>query len=136
MVFVPSSIVSKVTLQDLTRFEAVLGLQRREAVDRSCLDTNHVLVTVLGGKVADGLHALLPRVPDHSVLQVVPDNVEAGLAVLQDRGRVLLEGLVHAVGLAGDLQLGSGRFVFCRVEDFVNVSGAGETGYFDLRDVL
>lgn len=80
---------------------------------------------------------LLPWVPDNSVLEVIPDDVEAGLAVHDNGGRILLDILVNAVDWAFDAEIVGGRLVFGSVEDLVNVCySASETGDLDLRDVL
>lgn len=74
----------QVTLERLTGLKAILGLEGDPAVDCTSLDTDHVLVTVLGFKVGDSLGTLLPRVPDDSILHVVSDDIQTRLVVDED----------------------------------------------------
>lgn len=122
--FSSATAISQVALQRLTGLEAVLGLEGDPAVDGASLDTDHVLVAVLGFKVGNGLGTLLPGVPDDGVLHVVSDDVQTRLVVDEDRGCVLGEGLVDAVDGAFDAELVALGVVLGCVEDLVNVSDA------------
>lgn len=114
----------QVALEDLASLEAILSFKGDPAVDSTCLDTDHVLVAVLGLEVGNGLGTLLPRVPNNSVLHVVSDDIEAGLVVDEDGGGVLGEGLVDAVDGALEAEFVTLGIVFSSVEDLVNVSDA------------
>lgn len=72
---------SNMALEDLTGLEAILCLKGSPSTDGACLDTQHLLVAVLGSIVANGLSTLLPGVPDNSVVEVVSDDVVAWLSV-------------------------------------------------------
>lgn len=123
-------------LHKLSSLETILCLERGPAADGTRLDTHHLLVAVLGSIIADALSSLLPWIPDDGVLEIIPSDIEAGLAIDEDRGGVLLEVLVNAVDLAGDGEFVRGRVVLSTVEDFVVVLYASKTGDLDLGDVL
>jgi hypothetical protein len=126
----------QVALEDLTSLEAILSLKGDPAVYSASLDTDHLLVAVLGLKVSNGLSTLSPRVPDNGILHVVSDDVETGLVVDEDGGRVLSEGLVDAVDGAFDAEVVALGVVFGGVEDLVDVSDARQASDLDLGDVL
>lgn len=114
----------QVALEDLASLKAILSFKGDPAVNSTSLDTDHVLVAVLGLEVGNGLGALLPRVPNNSVLHVVSDDIEAGLVVDEDGGGVLGEGLVDAVDGALEAEFVTLGIVLSSVEDLVNVSDA------------
>lgn len=131
------SILSKMALEKLTSFENwVSTFQRLPAIDCTSLDADHVLVSVLGREVANGLRALLPRIPDDSVLKIVPDHIKGWLAIHKDGGSILLQGLVHAVGLSLEFELVTRSGEFRLVEELVIVLRACETSNGDLGNVL
>lgn len=74
----------QIALEDLTSLETVLSLKGDPAIDSASLDTDHLLVAVLGFKVGNGFGAFSPRVPDDGVLHVVSDDVQTGLVVDED----------------------------------------------------
>jgi hypothetical protein len=74
----------QIALEDLTSLETVLSLKSNPAVDCTSLDTNHLLVAVLGLEVGNGFGAFSPRVPDDGVLHVVSDDIQARLIVDKD----------------------------------------------------
>ena len=84
------------TLKRLTR------LQLLPPINRTDLHTNHVLVSVLRLEVTHALRLLDPGIPDDAVFKIVADDVQARLAVLEDRCRGLLDRLVDAVSFAGN----------------------------------
>lgn len=124
------------TLDDLSALENLPWLQLRPPIHRPDLHTHHVLVPIFWLEVAHRLGLLDPRIPRYGVLEVVALDVEAGFAVVQDRGRVLLNRLVDAVDFAGDAEVGGRLLVFGCVEDFVDVGGAAEARDGGAGDVL
>lgn len=114
----------QITLENLTGLKAVLSLKSNPAVDSASLDTNHLLVAILGLKVGNGFGAFSPRVPDDGVLHVVSDDIEAGLVVDEDGSCVLGEGLVDAVDGAFDAEVVALGVVLGGVEDLVDVPDA------------
>jgi hypothetical protein len=123
-------------LANHTTLEGVTRLKLLPPVHSTNLDTDELLVRILRPEIGRGLRLLDPRVPHNGVFEVVANDVEAGLAVLKHGGGVLLDGLVDAVGLAGDLDGRVGLRVFGGVEDLVGVGCAAETVDLDLGDVL
>jgi hypothetical protein len=111
-------------LRDHATLKSLSALKLLPPVHSSNFNANELLVRILGPEIRHSLRLLDPRVPHNGVFEVVADDVEAGLAVLQHGGGVLLDGLVDAVGLAGDLDRRVGLRVFGCVEDFVGVGGA------------
>jgi hypothetical protein len=106
------------------------------AIHSSNLNADHLLVAIVWREVTHGLCLLDPRVPGDCVLDVVADDIEAGLAVLEDGGCVLWDRLVDAVDFARELE-GIVLLLVCAcVEDLVDVFGAGQAGDADLGDVL
>lgn len=89
-------------LNNHAALERVTRVQLLPPIDRTHFHTHHVLVPVLRLEVSHAFCLLDPRVPDYGVDQVVADHIESWLAVLQDRGGVLLDGGVDAICLAGD----------------------------------
>lgn len=75
---------SNVALDKLSSLETILCLERGPAADGTRLDTHHLLVAVLGSIIADALSSLLPWIPDDGVLEVIPNDIEAGLAIDED----------------------------------------------------
>jgi len=114
----------EITLENLTSLKAILSLKSNPAVDSASLDTNHLLVAILGLKVGNGFGAFSPRVPDDGVLHVVSDDIEAGLVVDEDGSCVLGEGLVDAVDGAFDAEVVALGVVLGGVEDLVDVPDA------------
>jgi hypothetical protein len=127
---------SQMALADHAALESVTRLKLLPSVDSTDLNANELLVRILRPEIGHCLCLLDPRVPHHGVFEVVADDVEAGLAVLQHGGGVLLDGLVHTVGLAGDLDRRVGLSVFGGVEDLVGVGCAAQAVDLDLGDVL
>lgn len=128
---------SQIALDELASFEHwITTFQGLPSIDRSNLDTDHVLVSVLGGEISDCLCALFPRVPDYRVLQVISDDVEAWLAIYEDRCSVLLERFVDSVCLTLDLEFVPGSVVFGHVENFVIIPRTCEASDSDFIDVL
>jgi hypothetical protein len=123
-------------LADHAALESVACLKLLPSVDGTNLDTNELLVRILRPQIGHGLRLLDPRVPHDSIFEVVADDIEAGLAVLQHGGGVLLDGFVDAVGLAGDLDRRVGLRVFGGVEDLVGVGRGAQAVDLDLGDVL
>lgn len=126
----------QIALQHLTSFKAILCLKRNPAIDRASLNADHLLPAVLGLKVGNSLRALLPRVPDNGVVDVISDDVETRLVVDEDRSGVLLEAFVDTVDLAFEAEFVAWGVVFGGVEDFVDVSETCEAGDLDFGDVL
>jgi hypothetical protein len=126
----------QITLKNLTSLKAILSLQSNPTINSASLDTNHLLVTILGLEISDGFGAFSPWVPDDGVLHVVSDDIETGFVVYEDGGCVLREGLVDAVDGAFDAEVVALGVVLGGVEDFVCVSDAGEAGDLDFGDVL
>jgi hypothetical protein len=126
----------QIALEDLASLEAILSLKGDPAIDSASLNTDHLLVAVLGLEVGNGLGTLPPRVPDDGVLHVVSDDIQTGLIVDKDRGCVLREGLVDTVDGAFDAELVALGVVLGGVEDLVCVSDAGQAGDLDLGNVL
>lgn len=71
-------------LEHLTCLEAVLSFKGDPAIDSTSLNTDHVLVAILGLEVGNGFGTLLPGVPDDGVLHVVSDDIQARLVVNKD----------------------------------------------------
>jgi hypothetical protein len=126
----------QITLENLTSLKAILSLQSDPTINSASLDTNHLLVTILGLKVGNGFGAFSPWVPDDGVLHVVSDDIETGFVVDEDGGCVLRERLVDAVHGAFDAEVVALGVVLGGVEDLVCVSDAREAGDLDFRDVL
>lgn len=112
---------SEMALHNLPTLEDIPWLELLPPIHRTHLYTNEMLVCVLGLEIRHRLILLNPRIPYHSILEVVPGDVEARLAVRGDGGRVLFDGLIHTVGLAGDGEGRRGLRVLGSVEDFVDV---------------
>lgn len=123
-------------LRNHTTLERLTCLQLLPSIDRTNLHADELLVRILRPEVGGGLRLLNPRVPHNGVFEVVADDVEEGLAVLEHRGSVLLDGLVDAVGLAGDLDGRVGLRVLGCVQDLVGVGGGAEAVDLKLCDVL
>ena len=111
-------------LSNHAALEGLAGLQLLPSVDSADLHADESLVRILRPEISGGLGLCDPRVPHDGVFEVVAGDVEEGLAVLQHGGGVLLDGLVDAVGLAGDLDRRVGLSVFGCVEDLVGVGCA------------
>ena len=71
----------EMTLKDLPALKGITGLQLLPTVDGTRLHTDHVLVAVLGLKVADAVRLLNPGIPDDGVLQIVTNHIETWLAI-------------------------------------------------------
>jgi hypothetical protein len=127
---------SKVALGDHAALKGLASLQLLPSVDSANLDADEPLVRILGPEVGGGLGLCDPRVPHDGVFEVVAGDVEEGLAVLQHGGGVLLDGLVDAVGLAGDGDGGVGLGVFGGIEDLVSVGSGAKAVDLELGDVL
>ena len=127
---------SKVALCNHATLKGLAGLQLLPSIDSADLHADKSLVSILGPEVGGSLGLRDPRVPHDGVFEIVAGDVEEGLAVLQHGGGVLLDGLVDAVGLAGDLDGGIGLGVLGSIEDFVGVSCGAETVDLELGDVL
>ena len=127
---------SKVALGNHAALESVASLQLLPSVDSANLHADESLVRILGPEVGGSLGLCDPRVPHNGVFEVVTGDVEEWLAVLQHRGGVLLDGLVDAVGLAGDGDGGIGLSVLGCIEDLVSVGSGAETVDLELGDVL
>lgn len=121
----------------LRALEGVPSLQRLPALHAARLDADHVLVAILGRKVADPGSLLRPRVPHHEVGQVVADDREDGLAALGDLDWLTgaLGRRVDAICLAGDGDAGRLGLGLQRV-DLVDILGGVEALDRDLRDIL
>ena len=127
---------SKIALHDLTSRPSILAIKRLPSVDSAHLHTDHVLVSVLWREVAHAGCFGLPWVPNHGILQVLPDHVERWLSVDLDRGGVLLDRLVDAVYLSSEADLIALRTVLRCIEHLVDVLCACETGDCGLGDIL
>jgi hypothetical protein len=103
---------SQMALANHTTLEGVTRLKLLPPVHSTNLDTDELLVRILRPEIGRSLRLLDPRVPHNGVFEVV---------VLKHGGGVLLDGLVDAVGLAGDLDGRVGLRVFGGVEDLVGV---------------
>jgi hypothetical protein len=121
---VPCSSCLQVALEDLTSLKAILSLKSDPAVDSTSLNTDHLLVTILGLEVSNGFGTFSPRVPDDSVLHVVSDNIETRLVIDEDGGCILSERLVDTVDGAFDTELVALGVVLGGIEDLVDVSDA------------
>lgn len=130
------TVPQSVSLENLTALKGLARLERLPTFYGSDLDAHHVLIAILGLEVAHALRLLNPGVPDHAVLEVVADDVEGGLAVLHDGGRVLWNFLVDTIDFAGNGQAGCRLLVFGRIEDLVDVCHAAEAIDLDLGDIL
>lgn len=119
------------SLKDLPGLKSILRLKRNPPVHSPRLHTNHPLEPVFRREITHPLGRRLPRIPNNSIGEVIPRDVEVGFSVDEDAGGVLFEGLVDAVDFAVYKKLGCG-IVFGTVEDFVVVFDACETGDFDL----
>lgn len=128
--------VSKVAFGNHAALKGLTSLQLLPSIDGTDLHANESLVRVLGPEVGGGLRLFDPGVPHDGVFEVVADDVEEGLAVLQHGGGVLLDGLVDAVGLAGDLDGRVGLGMLSCVEDFVDVVGGAEAVDLEFGNVL
>jgi len=126
----------QVAFGDHATLESVTCLKLLPSVDGTNFDADELLVRIFRPEVGHGLRLLDPRVPHDGVFEVVADYVEAGLAVLQHGGGVLLDGLVDAICLAGDLDGRVGLRVLGSVENLVGVGCAAQAVDLDLRDVL
>ena len=115
---------SQMALRNHTTLESLATLKLLPSVLSANLDADELLVCILRPEISHGLRLFDPGVPHDGVFEVVTDDIEAGLAVLQHGGGVLLDGLVDAVGLAGDLDRRVGLSVFGCVEDLVGVGCA------------
>lgn len=71
----------EMTLEDLAALKGITGLQLLPTIDGTRLHTDHILVAVLGLKIADAIRLLNPRVPDDGILQIVTNHIEPRLAV-------------------------------------------------------
>ena len=71
----------EMALEDLPALEGITGLQLLPTIDGTRLHTDHILVAVLGLKIADAIRLLDPRVPDDRILQIVTNHIETRLAV-------------------------------------------------------
>jgi hypothetical protein len=127
---------SQMALRNHAALESLTTLKLLPPIHSTNFNADELLVRILRPKISHGLRLLNPRVPHNGVFEVVADDVEARLAVLQHGGGVLLDGLVDAVGLAGDLDRRVGLSVFGCVEDFVGVGRAAQAVDLDLGDVL
>lgn len=87
-------------LHNLPTLKGITRLNLRPSIHRTDLHTDHILVPVLGLKVAHTLGLDIPRVPHYAVDEVISLDVEARLAVLHNRGRILLYAFVNAVDFA------------------------------------
>lgn len=74
----------QVALENLASLETVLSLKSNPSVDSASLNTDHLLVAVLGLEIGNGFSAFSPRVPDDGVLHVVSDDIQARLVVDKD----------------------------------------------------
>lgn len=122
----------------LRPLESIARLQGLPALHTPGLDTDHVLVPVLGREIGHPLRFLDPGVPDNDVVQVIPHHAKHGLAPLLDlhrRRRPAGRG-VHPVRLARELDLGGALRLFFLGVDFVDVAGAREARYGNRVDVL
>lgn len=123
-------------LNNHTTLKGLTALQLLPPIDSADLNAHELFVRVLGPEVRHGLGLGDPRVPHDRVLEVVARDVEQRLAVLQHGGGVLLDGLVDAVGLAGDAKRRVGLRVLGGVEDFVRVGCGAEAVDLEFGDVL
>jgi len=126
----------QVALSDHAALEGVTRLKLLPSVHCAHFNADELLVRVLRPEVGHGLRLFDPRVPYNGVFEVVADDIEARLAVLKHRGGVLLDGLVHAIGLAGDLEGRVGLRVFGSIEDLVGVGRGAQAVDLNLGDVL
>jgi len=99
---------SEVALENHTRLKPIVTFQSRPPIDRTSFHTDHSLVSILWLEITNRLRSLLPRVPDDRVCEVISDDIEDGLALVENRGGVLLQRLVHAVDGAVELELVAG----------------------------
>jgi hypothetical protein len=127
---------SKVALSDHATLEGLASFQLLPAVDSADLHADESLVCILRPEVGGSLGLCDPWVPHNGVFEVVAGDVEEGLAVLQHGGGVLLDGLVDAVGFAGDGNGGIGLGVLGGIEDLVSVGGGAKAVDLELGDVL
>lgn len=121
----------------LRALEGVSSLQRLPTLHAARLDADHVLVAVLGRKVADPSSLLGPGVPHHEISQVVADDREDGLAALGDLDWLAgaLGGRVDAICLSGDGDAGRLGLGLQGV-DLVDVLGGVEALDRDLGNIL
>jgi len=125
-----------VALGDHAALEGLASFQLLPSVDSADLHADESLVRILRPEVGGSLGLYDPRVPNDGVFEVVAGDVEEGLAVLQHGGSVLLDGLVDAVGLAGDGNGGVGLGVLGGIEDLVSVGGGAKAVDLEFGDVL
>jgi hypothetical protein len=116
--------------------KGLASLQLLPSVDGADLHADKSLVRILGPEIGGSLGLCDPRVPHDGVFEVVAGDVEEGLAVLKHGGGILLDGLVDAVGLAGDGNGGVVLGVLGGIKHLVSVGSGAETVDLELGDVL
>jgi len=116
-----------VALDKHTSLEYLTLLQLLPSVDSTDLNTDHVLVAIVGCEIAHGLRLLDPRVPCDGILDVVAGDIKAWLSILQDACSVDFDVFVHTVNLAVELEDWLCLCVGRRVEDLVDIFYAAET---------
>lgn len=126
----------KMALHNLPALERITGLQLLPSLDSPNLDTEHLLIPILGLEIPHTIRLLNPRVPHHRVFKVVARDVEACLPALDNGRGVDFDRFVHTVHFAGDAHVGVGLLVLGGVEDLVDVRDASEAAGFRARDVL
>lgn len=121
----------------LRTFKSITLLQPLPPHDATSFDADHSLITVLGFKVAHASGLVNPRVPYDSVVQVIANDTEAGLAFFLDNKRVFeaLGRRVDSVSLARKGYSTRLRLCLCAV-DLVNVGGVFKARDFDSSNVL
>lgn len=88
---------------DLCTLPCLTSLQLLPSFDCTSLDTDHILVSVEWGKIADILR-IDPRIPDNNFIQIISDDAELLLSSFIDNDwciRTASRG-VYSVCCAGD----------------------------------
>ena len=112
---------NSVTFDQLSALENVTRLQLLPPIDGTDFNAEHILVSVLGLKIAHAFRLLDPRVPHHRILEVVPSDVQVRLSTLNDGSGILLYRLVHTIDLASDRNTRCCLLVLVGIEHLVDI---------------
>jgi hypothetical protein len=125
-----------VALGNHAALKGLASLQLLPSVYSADFHADESLVRIFRPEIGGSLGLRDPRVPYDGVFEVVAGDVEEGLAVLKHGGGILLDGLVDAIGFAGDGDGGVVLGVLGGIEDLVGVRCGAETVDLELGDVL
>jgi hypothetical protein len=128
---------SQFTLIRRTTLPCISTLQLRPAIDRSRLNTQIPLPSVLGFKVSHALDFVLPAIPYRRLRKRFSCHDETWLACLVDCDLAVgWVGGVDTVGLAAADEVVGGLGEGVGAADFVDVVCGGESGDAGFGDVL